>query len=276
VADVDGDGINDVVMLTSQIIPVLRVALGKADGSFNFPMNFILGTDSGGGVVVPVDLNRDGRPDFVTTNPGVAGVSTALNAFLRSPCTASTVSPSVTVCQPAADTYSNSPLHVVAKATDTAHPITAIQIYVDGQLKSSTKAASLDTTVALPTGDHLLSVKAWDSSGKNFRSVRHVTIYNGTPGQVCSTASDTIHLCAPAQNANVKSPVRTFAASGTTAEVDSMQVYIDHQLVFDDKTGNNFIDHMFTLAPGAHTLTVKSWATSGQQLSQSETIHVTQ
>ncbi len=275
VADVNGDGLNDVVLMTPQIEPVLRVALGKPDGTFDFPINFILSKEIGGGTVIPVDLNRDGRPDFV--NPGTGGLTTSLNAFPRSACTASTMSPSVTVCQPAADTYSTSPLHVVAKATDTAHTITSMQIYVDGQLKSTTKAANLDTTVALPTGDHLLSVKAWDSSGKNFRSVRRVTIYNGTAGQVCSTASDTLHLCAPAQNASVKSPVRVFAASGTTDLPTSMQVYIDHQLVFnDDVRGDNFIDRPFTLAPGAHSLTVKGWGASGQQLSQSETIHVTQ
>jgi len=254
VADVNGDGINDVVLMTPQIVPVLRVALGRPDGTFDSPMDFILSKDTGGGIVVPVDLNRDGRPDFV--NPGDNGLTTSLNAFPRSPCTASTMSPSVTVCQPAADTYSTSPLHVVAKATDTAHPITAIQIYVDGQLKNTTKAASLDTTVALPTGDHVLSVKAWDSSGKNFRSVRRVTISNGTAGQVCSTASDTMHLCAPAQNANVKSPVRVFAASGTTDLTTAMQVYIDHQLVFtDDIRGDNFIDRPFTLPPGVTMVT---------------------
>ena len=276
VADVDGDGINDFVFLTHHFVPILHVAKGNPDGTFQMPMGFILGDFNGGAAFAAVDLNRDGRPDFVTTNPTLEEVYTSLNAFPRSPCTASTMSPSVTVCQPSADTYSNSPLHVVAKATDTAHPITAMQIYVDGQLKSTTKAVNLDTTVALPTGDHVLSVKAGDASGKLFRSVRRITIYSGTPGRVCSTASDTIHLCAPAQNANVKSPVRVFAASGTTSEPDAMQVYIDHQLVFTDDTTDNFIDHRFTLTPGTHSLTVKGWATSGQQLSQSEIIHVTQ
>ena len=85
-----------------------------------------------------------------------------------------------------------------------------------------------------------------------------------------------MQLCAPAQNATVASPVRVFAASGSGAVVTSMQVYIDHELVFNDDRGDNYIDHLFTLKAGAHSLTVKGWDAQGQQLSQSETIHVSQ
>jgi hypothetical protein len=276
VADVDGDGINDFVYITQFSLSRLQVAKGNPDGTYQAAKPFVLSNTDGGFALITLDLNRDGRPDFLTTNEFNGEVYTSLNAFPRSPCANSKMSPSVTVCQPAADTYSKSPLHVVAKTTDTTHPVTAVQIYVDGQLKNTTNAASIDTTLALPLGDHVLSVKAWDSSGKNFRSVRRVTIYNGTPGQVCSTAPDTVHICAPAQNASATSPVRIFAASGTTAEPTAMQVYLDHQLVFSDDSADNFIDHMFTLKAGAHSLTVKGWDANGQQLSQSETIRVTQ
>jgi len=274
--DVDGDGINDIVFITQSIASLWHMAKGNADGSFQMPTNFILSVNGGASGIVAVDLNRDGRPDFATTNRFSGESYTSLNAFPRPPCTPSTVSPLVTVCQPSDNTFAKSPLHIVAKATDTAHPVTAMQIYVDGQLKSTTQAASLDTTLPLPLGGHVLSVKAWDSSGKNFRSVRRVSIYTGTTGQVCSAGLNTMHLCAPAQNANVPSPVRVFAASGTEAVSTAMQVYIDHQLVFSDDHGDNFIDHLFTLKAGTHTLTVKGWDAGGQQLSQSETIHVTQ
>jgi len=255
VADVDGDGINDILWVTVPFHPELHLAKGNADGSFGTPRIFTLGDINGGGAVVALDFNRDGRLDFFTTNSTSGEVYTSINAFPRSACTASTSSPSVTLCQPSDNTYSKSALHIIGKATDTAHPITAMQVYVDGQLTSTTKTAGLDTTVSLSQGAHLLSVKAWDSTGKNFRSLRHVNIFSGTSGQVCSAGRNTLHICAPAQNATVASPVRVFAASNSDFENSSVQIYLDHHLVFDDRSAN-FIDHTFTLTAGTHSLTV--------------------
>jgi hypothetical protein len=273
VADVDGDGINDILFLTVPFHARLLMAKGNADGSYGTPRAFTLGDINGGSGLVSLDLNRDGRPDFVSTNPTSGELYTSLNAFPRSACTASSISPSVTICQPTENTYAKSPLRVVAKATDTAHPITSIQAYVDGKLKTTASTASLDTNLSLPLGAHLLSVKAWDSTGKNFRSLRHVNIFSGTPGQVCTAGLNALQICAPVLNATLTSPVRVFAASNSNFEITAMQVYIDHKLVFDDDSAN-FIDRTFTLTAGTHSLTVKSWDVTGQQLSQSKTIHV--
>jgi hypothetical protein len=274
-ADVDGDGINDILYITGSFHPTLHLAKGNVNGSFGTPRAFTLSNINGATGLVSLDLNRDGRPDFVTTNSVNGELFTSLNAFARSACTASTVSPSVTVCQPTDNTFSKSPLHIVAKATDTAHPITSMQVYVDGQLKSTNSTASMDTSLSLPLGAHLLTVKAWDSSGKNFRSLRHLNIFSGTSGQVCSVRLNAVRICIPTQNATVGSSARVLAASNSNFENTAIQVYLDHQLVFEDDSAN-FIDRTFTLTPGTHSLTVKAWDVTGQQLSQSETIHVSQ
>jgi hypothetical protein len=280
VADVDGDGINDILFLTAPLHAILRLAKGNPDGSFGTPRSFVLGDINGGAGLVELDLNRDGRPDFAATNPTSGEIYTSLNAFARSgDCVPKKTAPSITVCQPTEDVYSKSPVHVVAKATFSVNPIrpiTAIQTYVDGKLTTTKKnATNLDTTLSIPLGSHQLTVKGWDSAGNNFRSVRHLNIFSGSSGQVCSVAIGALRICLPAQNATVGTSVRVLAASNSQFESTSIQVYLDHQLVVDDDTAN-FIDRDFTLTPGTHTLTVKGWDVSGQQLSQSETIHVTQ
>ena len=162
---------------------------------------------------------------------------------------------------------------MIAKTTDTAAPVTSVQVYVDNKLVKSVPASSLDTQVPLSLGARLIVVKAWDAAGRNFRTVRRFNVYSGTPGQVCSTALNTLTICAPKQDASVASPVRVFAAAHDDLLITSMQVYIDNQLVFRDPSAN-YVDHSFALESGTHTVVVKSFDTSGHKLTQSRTITV--
>src|SRR5437660_9108206 len=79
-------------------------------------------------------------------------------------CPLSQVNPSVTVCTPTPNALVQSMVHVVAGTTD-SRPVTSMQIYVDGTLKQTVKASTIDTFVAMPTGYHTLTVKGWDSAG---------------------------------------------------------------------------------------------------------------
>src|SRR5207248_2427702 len=65
-----------------------------------------------------------------------------------SSCNVSTVNPSVTICTPAANATVTSPVHIVAKTTD-SKPVNYIQIYVDGVKKYETSGGSLDTSLAM-------------------------------------------------------------------------------------------------------------------------------
>ncbi len=175
-ADVDGDGINDVVATdfaggsTSEVL----VWKGLPNGQFaTTPMTYNTGTDSGTLSLVPLDLNRDGRPDFAIADIGNATVGTLINAVPRAGCANSTVSPSVTVCLPSDTAYVNSPVHVVAHTTDNAHRVTAMKIYVDNRAVYTTSHNSLDTTVSLSQGTHYLVVQAFDSSGGGLQVGAH-------------------------------------------------------------------------------------------------------
>jgi len=251
------------------------LAYGRTDGTFSEPDNlFFPNADGSPGQLIAVDLNRDGRPDLVSGSSGQ--LLTSLNAFPRADCTPSGLSPSVTVCQPTDNTYlrSGTGVHIVANAVDNAHRVTAMQVYADHQLKFSSHSTNLDFFLVLGVGEHFLTIKAWDAGGNNFISPRDINIYNGTPGKVCPAEVGTLHICAPAAGATLTSPVRVFAAANPSFLLDALQVYIDGQVAFKSNTAN-YVDRTFSLAPGSHRITVKSWDANGQQLSQSENIQVT-
>src|SRR5438477_12867354 len=93
-------------------------------------------------------------------------------------CTLSTVSPSVTICMPTANSTVTSPVHIVAGTTD-SKTVQFIQIYVDGVKQYEIKAKSLDTTLAMSAGTHRLTVQAYD--GSYFKQTIYITV-SGDPG----------------------------------------------------------------------------------------------
>ena len=78
-------------------------------------------------------------------------------------CTLSTVSPSVTICTPTANSTVTSPVHIVAGTTD-SKTVQFMQIYVDGVKKYEIKATSLDTSLAMAAGTRRLTVQAYDGT----------------------------------------------------------------------------------------------------------------
>jgi len=91
------------------------------------------------------------------------------------PCTENT-NFTVNICSPGQNANVNSPVNVVAAAKSSVK-ITAMQIYVDGKLVfSSPNVTQINTDVAMAKGAHRATVKAWDSSGRNFSSTRNITV----------------------------------------------------------------------------------------------------
>lgn len=108
------------------------------------------------------------RNDFFLTTSGLGGGSVQA-------CTENT-NFQVNICSPGQNANVNSPVNVVAAAKSSAR-ITSMQIYVDGKLVfSSPNVSQINTDVTMAKGAHRLTVKAWDSSGKNFSSTRNITV----------------------------------------------------------------------------------------------------
>lgn len=81
----------------------------------------------------------------------------------------------VAVCSPASGSTDSSPVQVVATARSSA-PITAMRIYVDNVSKYLTSSSSLNTSLSLSSGTHLLVVQAWDSTGAVFKNSRTIGV----------------------------------------------------------------------------------------------------
>jgi len=263
--DVNGDGIGDLVTDTGTVYGVDGVYAweGKPDGSFEqTPQVFMTNTPLG----LPVDLNRDGMIDFVDSAGPI------LNASPRAACGTYTISPSVTVCEPVDNTYSNSPVEVEADSFDTSK-VTAMQEYLDGTLKYSEPVTSFNTTFATSLGTHQFVTKGWDASGRSFVADRTVTVYSGTPGSVCAaTTPNTAAICIPS-GASSSSPVHIVANGYTTAIVTGAQLYIDGSLAVNN-SGMSYVDTSQSLAGGTHDLVFKVWDANGDVYTASKTITV--
>lgn len=83
--------------------------------------------------------------------------------------------PEVIVSSPAAGVVVNSPIHVSGTGFS-GYAVSAMQIYLDGTLVYTVNAASVDAQVNAAPGAHLLAVKGWDSSGRNFLKSMTVTV----------------------------------------------------------------------------------------------------
>jgi hypothetical protein len=91
------------------------------------------------------------------------------------PCSEST-NFAVNICSPGQKASVDAPVHVVAAAKSTA-PITTMQIYLDfKEVFHSPNSTLIETDVPMGSGSHLLVVKAWDSTGRNFSSSRSITV----------------------------------------------------------------------------------------------------
>ena len=276
-ADVNGDGINDIATLDAQsgAADGLYVWMGNPDGSFQqTPVRFIYTSDRNKRGLAAGDFNRDGKIDFAALLQSNSTMEVLLNATPRADCQLNLADQSVTVCQPQNDTFSNSPLHIVAQG-NSSNGMAAMQVYIDNVLQGDFQSSSIDALFDLANGDHFVVVKGWDNTGANFRSDRHVSIFTGSAGQTCATSSDalSINVCLPNQNDTLSSPVQILANSYSPNQITAIQVYIDDNLVFDDPT-STAVNNTFDMAPGTHFIVVKAWDAFGNQISDSRTITV--
>lgn len=273
-ADVNGDGINDIVGLSNFF--QMLVWLGNSDGTWQeTPLTFQVGSNTSASGLVAADFNRDGKLDFAIPTPGESnsvGLAVFLNATPRATCNASLASPSVTVCQPQNLAYSNSPLQWIADSRDSRHPVTDMQIYVDGKLKVDSPSNSINQSLALSLGPHFVVTKAWDESGANFESDRNITIYSGSPGETCPAAPSSLNLCLPMQNQTTSTSLHVFANSESPAQITAVQVYIDNKLIYSDTSGSTYVDTAFTVAKGPHSVVVKAFDAQGAVFSASRNI----
>jgi Carboxypeptidase regulatory-like domain/Calcineurin-like phosphoesterase len=130
---------------------------------------------AGSSVTVTASLN--GYVSLNTPVTVVSGATSTATFALVPTCMAGSVNPSVTICLPGANSSVLNPVHVVAKSTD-GHPISLIQIWVDGKKVYEAKASSLDTHESMTVGTtHRMTVQAVDSINQIFKQSVYVTAH---------------------------------------------------------------------------------------------------
>src|SRR5438552_1435275 len=169
-------------------------------------------------------------------------------------CTLSTISPSVTICTPTANSTVTSPVHIVAGTTD-SKTVQFLQIYVDGVKKYEIKAKSLDTSLAMATGTHRLTVQAYD--GTYFKQTIYITVSGSSSGCTASTVNPSVTICTPAPNATVTSPVHIVAVTTDSNTVQFMQIYVDGVKQYQISAKN--LDTSLAMAAGTRRLTVQAY-----------------
>jgi len=280
--DVNGDGIADLVAEpTAGSVTGVAVWLGHPDGTFDQTAQQFVAASGGAGGLVAGDWNRDGMMDFAETLPGQAETEILINGGIRAPCATSTISGTVTVCQPVDGAYLPSPVTVQANAYDTT-TVTALQEYVDNNLVTSQNVKSFDLSLTEAPGPHWLVTKAWDASGLSFRTNRKITVYSGTPGPTCPAAQATANICLPATTSG-SSPVRILANGATANVPTAAQLYVDGTLVINKTNcdshgscpgGTTYIDTTQTLAAGTHSLEFKLWDAQGNVYTAQKSITI--
>lgn len=186
-------------------------------------------------------------------------------------CPLSTVNPSVTVCTPSLNALVQSPVHVVAGTTD-SNTVTAVQIYLDNKLVTTVHSSSIDTFVALPVGNHLVTVQGWDSTGKTFKTNVPVAMQ---PPCALNPANQTVTVCSLVSGSIVSQPFHVVAAATDSNPVKSMTLFIDGKGSGGISNSASLDLYVSNLSLGTHTVAVQAQDSTGTLFKQRFPITVT-
>jgi phospholipase C len=192
-------------------------------------------------------------------------------AFAAAPCPLSQVSPSVTVCTPAANALVQSQVNVVAGSTD-SNTVTVMQVYLDNKLAYQVKASTVNTFVSLPVGYHLITVQGWDSTGATFKT--NVPVAMQPPCALKST-NQTVTICSLASGSIVSQPFHVVAAATDTNPVKSMTLFIDGAAKGGISNSAILDLYVKNVTLGTHSIAVQAQDSAGLLFKQKFNITVT-
>jgi limonene-1,2-epoxide hydrolase len=174
-------------------------------------------------------------------------------------CPGSGVNRTIAICSPANNATVASPVSIVAQATDSSTVIQT-QIDVDGVMQYQIAGSSVNTSLPLAAGPHIIAVLALDSAG-TFQSAVNVTV-SSTSGACTAPTSPGVHICQPVGGSTVSSPVVVQATATITGKPSSMQLWVDGVKKYSE-TGTTSINTTLTLPAGSHRFAVLVINTAG-------------
>ena len=135
-----------------------------------FVMDAFMNVPTGPHAIAVKGWDVDGQSYLSLADVNVSGTGS------QPVCNVPTNLPSVRICEPVSgSTVPASGTHVHALANTNQQPITAMRLYVDNQSVFTVTTNSLDTTVPLSPGFHLVTVQSWDWTGQVFNENVFVT-----------------------------------------------------------------------------------------------------
>jgi phospholipase C len=174
-------------------------------------------------------------------------------------CPPQPTDPSVTVCTPTVNSIASiSPVHVTASSTD-SFAVTTMQVYLDNKLVYQVSANSVDTFIPMATGNHLMTVQAWDTSGRTFKTNVPMSM---TPPCKLKATNRTVAICTPGAGAVVSLPVHLVAGVNDSNPLTSIKVLADGKQVFSTTSGNLDV-YLNNLTAAPHTLAVRATDAAG-------------
>lgn len=239
------------------------------------PANPVIVASAGGqSPVHKMQIYVDGEARFQSTGstlstslPLSAGIhsvkveaSDALGGLIKNNFQVTSASPSVRILSPTLNQPFISPMFVSATAVDPT-PLVAIQIYVDSILAYQVSGTGVMAWLPIATGNHLLTVQAWNAAGVTYKRNMNVTV-----------SSVPITISAPSSNATVSSPVTVQASAPSSSPVQTMQIYIDGALAY--QASGQSVSNVFALPAGTHSIVAKGWDDSGNNWYSGENITV--
>ena len=169
-------------------------------------------------------------------------------------------SQAVVVTNPAPQAVVGSQVQVGAIAGG-ENKVSKMQLYVDGNSQFQSSGNTLNTSIALSTGNHILKVEAADSAGNLATNKFSVT-----------SARPSINIVSPAPATTVLSPIFVSARSMDPTPVKTIQIYEDHNLVYQ-VTGTG-VQATIPMSVGPHLLAVQAWNAAGQTYKQAVNLNV--
>jgi len=200
----------------------------------------------------------------ISTYPGAAKTAADMADFFS----ADSSKPAINVSLPANGSRVSSPVAFQASAVPSkGHAITGWYIYVDNVAVYHTGAVNaISTSVKMSDGPHTVVVRAWDSSGAFGDQTLSLTVAAPAPVVTVSTPSNGAKVGAPVN-------VRASASASVGHTISGWWIYVDGLGVYDSGAVSA-INTNLSLSPGAHTLLVRAWDTSGAYGDQTVSVTV--
>ncbi|KAA6461956.1 VCBS repeat-containing protein [Acidobacteria bacterium AB60] len=269
VTDVNGDGINDIVVIeaadcTGALPWTLDVLPGLGNGAFGPEQAVHTSSDLMSEPHV-LRANRDTRPDLYVFSQPLVGTgsdllllnTTAGGNFPRCNPPANTAI-GINVCAPTSTTGVSSPVNFSFGASNQL-PGRDFEIWVDGKKVADQLAHAFsnydfaDASVPLGNGTHMIDLfaKSWDSSHQ------HVSFPLTVGSNTCPAppqGTQGINVCSPINSSTVSSPVTAYAHGAISGSIVRMEVWVDGVKRWTTFASDT-LQTQVALSPGTHDFT---------------------